>query len=1188
MAIDPIVGSIIVSLVIAAASLAIAELMRPKPKFEDAKPSGLGDLTFPTAIEGRPIPVVFGSVKAEGPNVIWWGDFRARKIREKIKTGLFSSKRITVGFRYDVGIQLGLCVGQVDEVSKWWVGDTLVASGSVQDGTYVLNSPKLFGGDKFGNGGMQGTLRIHSGSATQSANSYLTSFQSPITPHRHTCYAVWEGGYIGNSTQIKPWKFEIKRFPNTLGLTGGDHIVNGADANPAAVIYELLTDTDWGFGFPATDIDLANFRSVGTTLASEGNGFSFQMDRGLEAVDFLRLLQDQIDGIVFLDQTTGKFKLSLARADYDIDLVPQVQEGSGLIEVKEFSRGLWEETSNQVRIKFVDRDRDYFETHAQAHDLANQRIQGGEIVPVEVAMPGVKDKTLANTIAARELRQRAIPLAKGTLVVDRTFWDVQPNDVLAWTDDNLGFTKLPVRVLRIDYGDLENGRINLSVVQDVFQIDSPFFGEPDSTLWLPPAQEVAELDEGLVIEAPFAISRRDPDDPQNGDRVWCGARKNTGNEVTFRIFQRNDPGTPSGAFSEDSDDVTQFLLIGTLRSAVEPGREDGQATISVDPVDSVADLQAAFVASAQKADVGANLVNLCYIEGSTRAEFIAVTSAVDQGTHVDLNGVWRAMLDTAAGSHSAGDKVYLIFLGGDLNQSAIAPGNNVDVQMRAESFTDSTTAGEATTFSLTMNDRHRRPYPPAMLEVNDVLWEDEASVDAQRPSTSSLDDRGLLLEWIRRDWETFDETEGISTDAASIDPDFPSKHSTRYDVTVTADSSSLLTGLEAFWKLAESGGSTRLDETSNNHDLADNGSVAQEASGKIGAAASFGGTNYLEAAATTELDFGDESFTIAFWVRLDDKSTSYAFLTKWATQGDARQYIVQYQVSSDRFQFVGSSAGSANDLDLKADSFGSPSASTWYFIRVFYDHVNDVAGIQVNNGPIDTTSFSGGFFQSGAKFRMGNFIGSSGTNVNKLNGDLDAAGVWTRLLTDLEVGLLYNDGAGQEHNFPGATLHAPGPNAGEGSSFLSRTDIVKALSGALPTSVDLVISTDHDADGTVRQALQDLEHSFNIGTSVLDDDEFLGVLDDSQPSTDWTGVPDTGTYDFEIGVALSSGDVEARINGGAWSTVVSSGSTTGTLAGVTAGDTIEVRHLETSVPGGRTFLQVDPPTSSAGAYGVLV
>ncbi|MGL5632300.1 MAG: hypothetical protein ACRDD3_08045 [Azovibrio sp.] len=53
------------------------------PKSPQPKSASLSDIDVPTAEEGRPIPVVFGSVILRGANVVWYGDLKAEPIKKK-------------------------------------------------------------------------------------------------------------------------------------------------------------------------------------------------------------------------------------------------------------------------------------------------------------------------------------------------------------------------------------------------------------------------------------------------------------------------------------------------------------------------------------------------------------------------------------------------------------------------------------------------------------------------------------------------------------------------------------------------------------------------------------------------------------------------------------------------------------------------------------------------------------------------------------------------------------------------------------------------------------------------------------------------------------------------------------------------------------------------------------------------
>ena len=83
-------------------------------------------------------------------------------------------------------------------------------------GAVVIDEPNFLGGEEFGAGGIQGVVRFHTGAINQSVNSYISNFQKQggDTPaYVGLCYVVFEKGYIGTSSQIEPWSFEVRRIP---------------------------------------------------------------------------------------------------------------------------------------------------------------------------------------------------------------------------------------------------------------------------------------------------------------------------------------------------------------------------------------------------------------------------------------------------------------------------------------------------------------------------------------------------------------------------------------------------------------------------------------------------------------------------------------------------------------------------------------------------------------------------------------------------------------------------------------------------------------------------------------------------------------------------------------------------------------------------------------------------------------
>lgn len=753
----------------------LQDILRPKPKNENARPAGLGDFKFPTATEERVIPLVWGTVKLEGPNVVWYGDLRQTAITEKIKTGMFSSDKITTGYLYYIGIQFGLCVGTLDNVRRVWIGDNEVWSGEVSSGTIEIDELNLFGGHKLGQGGVKGFLRVHTGSSSQTVNTYLSEYQqiSGTTPsYRGMCHMVWEGGYVGTSTSIKPFSFEVRRIPT--GPSAATLAVNnGNDANLAFVAYEVLTNSDWGLSFPAADIDETSFTAAATTLQTEGNGFSFVLDQTMSLESLIEELQRQMDGVIYLNQFTGKWTIKLARYDYAPSSLAIADE-SNIIDIKNPTRGSWHDTVNYVTTQFTNRNDSYKGTYGLAQDLANVRIQGS-VEKTNVVFPGVMDATLANNLAWRELRATSYPLVKATIRVNREFYGLVPGDVIKWSNAALDVSELIMRVRRIDLGELVNGQITLEIIQDVYATTDPSFGDPPTTEWTKPVNTPVAIPvaESIIIEAPYGVSIRDSDAITIGMpfRVWGGGRHQGKGEVEF------DLRTVKTGIYETEQTIDQFMLIGKLTSSLGKATTSGSFDITPDP-DNQSDLLR-YLSAVTSSVLGDNLTNLIMV-GS---EFMLVTSGAANGNDITLTTVYRGVLDSAPASHNINSSVYLLSSGGGIGTKSWEMSDTIFVKLITRTDSSELGEGSATPVTVIMQGKHLRPNPPIGINVDGTGEYTSSTKDLDANYTgNNYDDAKLEVTFRRRDYTEFSENaRQISGDAA------PSNTTTYYRVRVFDD-----------------------------------------------------------------------------------------------------------------------------------------------------------------------------------------------------------------------------------------------------------------------------------------------------------------------------------------------------------------------------------------------------------------
>lgn len=707
----------LLTLLIYVATFLITELLRPKPNIENAKPAGLGDFQVPTATEGRVVPIIWGRVKTSGPNVVWYGDLVADPITEKIKTGLFSSETVTQGFRYSIGLQMALCRGPVDllinirnDESFAWGEDAPSGDANVVPtdigAAYTIDEPNFFGGEEAGGGGgLTGSGRIFPGNETQAISAYLQPFQIPTPAYRGTCYITWERGGIGLGPQIRPFEFELERIPDGLDLATlqpGDEEVNGG-ANPMNVIFEVLTNSEWGLNKGAGVINVAGMRTIAATLKTEGQGFAWIWDRTLDVLEVVRLIEEQVDGVLFLDPVSGSFDFKLIRFDYTPGTLPLLDE-TNIVKVNRFARPAWADTTNNITTEFTDRRKNYTTSFALAQDMANIEIVQA-LNTGAVKYPGVKDPTLANDLAWRELRALSFPMATGQMVTDRTQWDLVPGDVREWSWGRLGLDRLPIRIIKVDRGKILKNEIRVDFAQDIFSIAPGTFTAPIDTGWVPVSSEAQPSLRERLWEVPFQLSL----DNERHLAVICS--RDGGLHISFDVFSdRSDPGMGVDLFEGSEADFTP-----TAQITAAIFRDKGDVTpFTVDiTIDGLNDTTVAELTLAGSITVNANNPSNVFLIDE---ELFYYETVVDLGGGlVTLEECHAGTFDTVPADHADDSVVWFIGQGLGLLQREgplPTPPGAIDVKILPTTIRNTLDIGSAATLSATVGSRIRAPIPP--------------------------------------------------------------------------------------------------------------------------------------------------------------------------------------------------------------------------------------------------------------------------------------------------------------------------------------------------------------------------------------------------------------------------------------------------------------------------------------------
>ena len=341
--------------------------------------------------------------------------------------------------------------------------------------------------------GIQFDGTVHAGLAAEAAD---VTFQAQsgiatLPAWRGVAY-YWCFNRIGRGAVLDAYWFEVRRCPNNLGLAATNYLIQDPDAaalagifdaNPAEMIYELLTDADTGLGLTADDVATASFTAAGNTLFDETFGMSLTWD-GLSAVkNILDEILKTIGAVLYQD-TDGKIAIKLLRSTDTSQLTVDVSNTASL----EMGSASWTSGAGMVIVEYPQRsvaEKRLSSATVTAADTSRFQYSGG-IIPTRVEYRGIRRADLATRLATRDLRILSTPIRKfvatcnreGSLKAGGT--PLSPGDVVTVTWADYGVDALRCRVDAIDLGSLTQGRVTLNLIEDVFDADDAGFDSPDS------------------------------------------------------------------------------------------------------------------------------------------------------------------------------------------------------------------------------------------------------------------------------------------------------------------------------------------------------------------------------------------------------------------------------------------------------------------------------------------------------------------------------------------------------------------------------------------------------------------------------------------------------------------------------------------------------------------------------------
>ncbi|QDP52374.1 MAG: putative tail protein [Prokaryotic dsDNA virus sp.] len=620
-----------------------------------------------------------------------------------------SKKKSTVGYRYYLGMQLALCHGPVDEVTRWRADKKVVWQGNVTSNDRVFAwKENLFGGDDR-EGGILGSSVFNFGDETQTLEPYLEQNlpgDTTLMPaFRGVLQHVIEQCYLGTSPYIKEFDYRVIRIMETgvgqaprwtsniakIFRTDGD---GSPDMNPAHIVVELLTNTIWGMGYPLTTLDLAGtFSDTASQLYNEEFGLSFLWDKSKDIEEIIDDVLQHINAALYINPKTGLFELKLLRRDYNPNTIPVIND-SNKVKMLKFNRPTVGELTSSVTVKYYDRSTSESDS-VTVQDISISRQQGSP-VSVTLQMPMVNDRALATEIASRELSALSSPLITGKISIPRSVLQgMNIGDVFKLNYLQYGVANVVCRVVNIDYGTATSRTCVIEFSQDPFAQDLTEYSAPPEPDWQPPSTDPRECPAKLVMTATYRdliqiLGRSDANSLEDDSEfVIAGGARPSGD--SFDVAYYVDLG--SGYEYEGESD---FVPYGTLANPLPLPTTATPVTIQLATSESLDQVAAGTVA-----DIDGELVLINSVD--------VVNKTVN---------VHRGALDTYPKDHAAGVNIVFYDENAVLSEQELVVGESANVKMLPSTMSGRLPLADDTAVSHTVEQRHALPYPVGNITLN--------------------------------------------------------------------------------------------------------------------------------------------------------------------------------------------------------------------------------------------------------------------------------------------------------------------------------------------------------------------------------------------------------------------------------------------------------------------------------------
>ena len=564
--------------------------------------------------QGLTLPVVYGRARVAG-NLIWYGDFTTIETKTTTRQGGKGGggvKQEDISYTYEAAVMMALCEGEIKGIGRIWRDKEKFESLS------------------------QLRLNLAKGGDEQPTWTHLQQpkHQAQAINYSGTAYIYSPNYELTKSAQIYSHNFEV------IGKIGYSSSI--PDANPSEIIRDMLTNQNYGCGFPAEN--LGDTSVYGVYCRAAGIFLSPVYSEQTEAQRNISELLEQTNSAAVFSQGRlkivpyGDVQLYGNGAAYVPNLTPVYDLTdddfivSGAEDPLRVERKTNADAYNQIQVEYLDRANDYNIAVAEVKDQANIEQYG--LRPKDaVKMHGICDAKVANHVAQLLLQRALYVRNEYEFKLGWKYCLLEPMDLVTLTDEGLGLNKTPVRIIEIE----EDEEGVLTVKAEDFPMGAAtataYPTQPSLGYSADYNKSPGNAHAPVIFEAPLQLTGGEPQIwlATAGGDMWGGA------EVW--ISTDGDSYTRIGATNKKA-------RFGSLSAPLASGAVFDRAnTLSVE-------ISAGQMTGGTEQD-SRDLLTLCYVDG----EFLAYETAELKGVgRYTLGNLTRGAYGSTIDRHNAGSQ----------------------------------------------------------------------------------------------------------------------------------------------------------------------------------------------------------------------------------------------------------------------------------------------------------------------------------------------------------------------------------------------------------------------------------------------------------------------------------------------------------------------------------------------------